>query len=232
MTPFRTLQVSGLVFGVIGMGLLGASAQLTYQTLHFIHSASSTAGTVIAMSSSDGGSSAPIVQFTPAGGTTRTFTSSIGTDPPLFVEGESLEVFYNPMDSSEARVNTFEQLWFTPSVFAGLGMVFLFFGLGFPLFIFRTGNTQQYLKESGYLLAAEFQEVAINRSIDINGRSPFRIIVQWQDPDTKKIYIFESRNIWFNPEKYVDRKTINVYVSPGNPKNYYVDVSFLPDLAT
>jgi len=71
----------------------------------------------------------------------------------------------------------------------------------------------------------------LNGSVSMNGRSPYRITAQWQDPATSRVYVFVSHDLWFNPSKYVTGKNIRVYIAPGNPKRYYMDVSFLPKLA-
>lgn len=64
-----------------------------------------------------------------------------------------------------------------------------------------------------------------------NGRSPYRIHAQWQDPASRQIYVFRSDAIWYDPSDYIPEGDITVYVERGNPSRYYVDTSFLPPLA-
>ncbi|MDR2174134.1 MAG: hypothetical protein LBE32_08070 [Burkholderiales bacterium] len=76
----------------------------------------------------------------------------------------------------------------------------------------------------------DFQSVALNTSLRVNGRHPFHVLTQWQDPITGEIRIFESHNVWFDPTQYCTNQQITVYIEPGDPKKYYVDLSFLPRL--
>lgn len=65
----------------------------------------------------------PVVEFTPAGGTARTFRDSTGSNPPAYEAGDRVEVLY-PADSPEdARLNGFLSLWLLPLVFGGIGLV-------------------------------------------------------------------------------------------------------------
>jgi hypothetical protein len=80
-------------------------------------------------------------------------------------------------------------------------------------------------------IEASIQSVGINTDVSVNGRNPFRIVAQWQDPATSQVYVFESHNIWFDPSSYIKQKAIRVFVDKANPGKYYVDVSFLPQLA-
>jgi len=55
---------------------------------------------------------------------------------------------------------------------------------------------------------------------------------QWQDRATSRAYVFVSRNIGFDPTQYIQGKSVKVYMARGNPKKYYVDLSFLAELAS
>jgi hypothetical protein len=94
-----------------------------------------------------------------------------------------------------------------------------------------TARADDRLLHEGVPVDADLQGVDTNTSLTVNGRNPFRITAQWQDPATSRVYVFVSHNIWFDPSKYVTGKNIRVYIAPGNPKRYYVDLSFLPQLA-
>jgi hypothetical protein len=77
------------------------------------------------------------------------------------------------------------------------------------------------------LIATEFQSVEQNKSETIGGQHPYQIISQWLDSRTNKVYVFRSQNISFNPEKFIQRKEIQVRIDPDNPKKYSMDISFL-----
>lgn len=88
----------------------------------------------------------------------------------------------------------------------------------------------QFLKQNGKRIDTDFQSVAINTSLKVNSRSPFQILTQWQNPVTSKIHIFKSENIWYNPTDYVKTDTLKVVIDANNPKKYFMDISFLPEL--
>lgn len=67
--------------------------------------------------------------------------------------------------------------------------------------------------------------------MSVNGQHPFQIFCQWQDPQTSKVHVFASENLWYDPSAFIHDKTFQVYLEPGNAEHYYVDISALPDLA-
>ena len=74
--------------------------------------------------------------------------------------------------------------------------------------------------------------MGINKSLTVNDRSPFLILTQWLNPATSELHIFESNNIWFDPTNHIKTKKIRVFIDRKNPKKYYVDLSFLPKVAS
>jgi hypothetical protein len=85
------------------------------------------------------------------------------------------------------------------------------------------------LRKSGTRIQTDFQGVERNRALDVNGEHPFQIITQWVNPESSKVQIFRSSNIWFDPTAFVTNKKIEVIIERGNPKKYLVDISFLPE---
>jgi hypothetical protein len=60
------------------------------------------------------------------------------------------------------------------------------------------------------------------------GTNPFCIVAQWHDVRSNEIFVFRSASLWFDPTSFVQGRTIPVYMDPGNPSYYVVDLSFLP----
>ncbi len=58
------------------------------------------------------------------------------------------------------------------------------------------------------------------------------VFFQWQDPATSELHIFKSNNLWFDPSEHIKQQQITVFIEGGNPKKYFVDLSFLPKLAS
>ena len=65
----------------------------------------------------------------------------------------------------------------------------------------------------------------------VRGRRAYRIVSHWQDPVSGNLHVFRSDDIWFDPSDYIDRDQITVRIDPRDPKNYHVDIGFLPELA-
>jgi hypothetical protein len=235
----KTMKKPGfisIVFAVIGLGLLLGALALGVNTRKFIATAKHAEGTVtelIQKRDSDDGSITftPIVRFETDGGASVSFTSSFSSNPPSYSVGETVGVLYAPDDPNDARINGFGSLWLGPLILGGLGTVFG--GIGFGILIVSRLNKKkrEWLMAYGTEIQAEFMSVERNTSLKVNGRSPWRIIAQWQNPETQQLHVFNSENVWFDPTKYVTTKQLKVLLDPKNTKRYHVDTSFLPQLA-
>lgn len=119
----------GAVFFVIGLILAGMS-------LTFLSDADRARGTVVALewrndnhgtsrrrAGNDEPTAYPVVEFTSADGTRRTFHSSTGSNPPSYERGERVEVLYHAASPEDARINGFLSLWLLPLIFGGLGLL-------------------------------------------------------------------------------------------------------------
>ncbi len=72
----------------------------------------------------------PIVQFHTADGTEITFEGSIDNQSllqNLCDSGDPVEVVYDPKNPSDAKINTFAELWFAPLILLVIGAAFIFF---------------------------------------------------------------------------------------------------------
>ena len=223
------------IFTIIGILMLAGAAFLSNSTYQFIQQAAIQTGTVVAIEQSESKDSYvyhPVVKFVTADNQAIKFRSSIGSNPPSYRIGESVDVIYIPAEPHKAKINSFMSLWFVEIIVAGIGSIFFLIG-AIPLFIIRLGkNTRKRLRDTGDRILAMLDRVELNTSFKVNGRNPYRIICQWKDPMApSKVYIFYSENIWFNPQPHINQKEIAVYIDRNNPRKYYVDISFLPEVA-
>jgi hypothetical protein len=186
---------------------------------------------VVALSRS-GSTYSPVVAFKTAGSTEIVFVGKVGTSSPRFVEGQQLDVLYRRKDPNDAHINTFVDLWGLPVFLAIFGALFFVIGSAFIFVPWKTRHMTADLRVHGTPILAEYQHVALNTALSVNGASPYRIFVQWQDPATSQVHVFHSDDIWYDPEKFINRKQLTVYVDPRNLKRYHVDISFLPPAAT
>ncbi|MEY4561951.1 MAG: hypothetical protein RLZZ618_1228 [Pseudomonadota bacterium] len=113
-------------------------------------------------------------------------------------------------------------------ILVALGLVFALIGGGIIGYGHWNAKKEAQLREHGHLVQAEFQQVELNESLEVNGTNPFRIIAQWHDKANNRLCIFKSANLWFDPTAFVQGRTIPVDVDLAKPSRYHVDTSFLP----
>jgi hypothetical protein len=224
------------LFAGIGLAMLVGAAVLVLNTRKFIATAARGPGKVVELREvrdTDDGSITykPVVTFTSPGGTSVTFESSFSSRPPAYSVGETVDVLFAPDDPSDARINGFGSLWFGPLILSILGAVFAAVGGGIILFRRRSERHKKWLMAYGDAIRTDFQGIERNTSLKVNGRSPWRIVSQWQNPESAKLHVFRSENLWFDPTQFVTAKQVTVLLDPKNPQRYYMDVSFLPQLA-
>ncbi|MFJ3487341.1 DUF3592 domain-containing protein [Pseudomonas sp. NPDC090202] len=231
----RVFSLIKYIFLFLGIVTLVITA-VTYQGRNdFLDSALPAEGIVVSfqVKRSDGSTYYnPVVEFADRDGEKRSFVSSTGSNPPAYKKGESVDVLYAPHAPEEATINSFFELWGGVVISAILGTVFSSVGaLMFLMARFKRKRKEQLMK-IGVTVGAQLQSVERNGRFSMNGRNPYIITCQWTNPETYAIHRFESENIWFDPSEYITRETIDVYVKPGNLRVYYVDVSFLPEVAS
>jgi hypothetical protein len=230
----KTVTIIKYVFAIIGACMLAGAFALYSSTASFLERAETAQGTVIELMrsrSSDSTSYYPVVQFTAASGREIEFQSSSGSNPPSYNRGEQVSVFYEPSNPDDAMIDGFFSLWGAALIVGGIGSVFALIGGGMIASGAIKGRSRAYLQKNGVEIQALFQRVEQNTSLTVNGRSPFRLVCQWQHPQTHELHVFRSDNLWFDPTDHVSQEKIPVLVNEGNLKRYWVDTSFLPKLA-
>lgn len=147
------------------------------------------------------GHSSTEIQFE-AGG--KTVNRRIDTYSSDWEKGDKLTVYYDPGDPE--KITDGFVMRFLPALFGGLGGLF----------------------ENGVRLDAEVIFAEPNYSIRINGRSPYRIICRYTDPEGIT-HIFKSGNIYNMPVGSFVGETVAVFHKPGNLDKYLVDTSGFND---
>ncbi|QDH79612.1 DUF3592 domain-containing protein [Echinicola soli] len=226
-----TIKIISVVFATIGMALLVVAFMSYQSTNDWLDEAMKTDGTVIAFQSSYSDGTTlyrPVIQFEDKGGNNVIFHSSTASSPPAYSKGENVTVLYPESNPNEAKIEGFFSLWGMVVIVGGIGMVFFLVGGGIIFSVKRKSNTDKWLRRNGNSIDTAFQGVILDTSLTVNGRHPFRILSQWQDPTTSEVHVFKSNSLWFDPSQFIDQKNIKVFIGWDNPKKYYMDVSFLP----
>jgi hypothetical protein len=71
----------------------------------------------------------PIVQYTTNSGEFLIFEDSSQSNPPAYKKGQKVEVIYNPQQLESASIHSRFDSWFLPSIFTGMGVIFIIIGL-------------------------------------------------------------------------------------------------------
>ena len=75
---------------------------------------------------------APELEFTTESGEKTTYTSSISTsNKNAWHEGDTVEIVYDPNDTSKVKIKKGLYLYFTSALTGGIGIIFLLIGIAF-----------------------------------------------------------------------------------------------------
>ena len=225
------------LFTTVGFGMLIGGFFAYQNTQSFIEKATSTEGVVtelIRSRSSDSESYyyKPVFTFTTLSGESIEIISSTGSNPPSYSEGEIVKVLYLQSEPQSARIDGFASLWLLPLILGAMGGIFFLVGISILLFSTLQKRKEKYLLKHGQQIQTKFQSVEKNHSLEVNGKNPYCILTQWQNPETSELHIFKSGNIWFDPSDFIKEQNIKVFIERNNPKKYFVDISFLPKIAS
>lgn len=228
------MNIVKYVFSLVGLGMLVAAFFWYSSSATFLEKAITTEGTVIDLvvnRSSDSRTYSPVIEFLDQKGKSIEFESRTGSNPPDYSRGERVEVLYVPAEPRQAKINGFFSLWGGVLIVGGLGTIFFLVGAALVVVPIVKGRKDEYLKNNGHPVKTQFQRIELNESYSVNGRHPFQLVTQWQNPSTSKVHVFKSNNLWFDPTEYVSQGRITVFIEQDDPETYYMDTSFLPELA-
>ncbi len=230
----RIISITKYVFIATGIGMLVGAYFLYANTQEFLKSALTADGTVVELVRARANDSViyrPVVEFRAQDGSVVEFVSSSGSNPPGYSQGEVVGVLYQESSPEQARISGFFSLWGGAVILAGIGSAFFLFGFVMMLIGRLTAKKVEYLQRYGVPIRAKFQGVQFNSSLEVNGRNPYQITAQWENPATSEVHVFNSENIWFDPSDHIPGDEITVLIEKDNPKKYHVDISFLPKMA-
>jgi len=240
----RSLSIFKYVFMLLGFAALAASFFFYQSTSDFLQKATKTEGIVVELNRSvskaepndplghkTSVSYKPVVNFVTGNGEKIEIVSMMGSNPPMYHKGQKVEVVYLPDEPHSAKIYDFFSLWGIALIFGSGGGLMFLIGAGIMLASTLKTRSDQYLREQGVPIKTEFQRVVMDTSLSVNGRHPFQVLTQWQNPSTSEIHVFHSNNLWFDPTNHIKTKQITVFIERDTPRKYLVDLSFLPKIA-
>jgi hypothetical protein len=173
-----------------------------------------------------------ITRFHDSDGKEHLLSRRIETSPPRHAIGEEAAILYPPGEPGKARlagVDELDEHQGAAIVWSIFGAVFFAIGGGMSAVSWwRYRNSEKYLQRNGKRIFAMFRSVVRDEGAMADGRGPWRIVVQWQDPATAEMRVFNSPDIRFDPTKLIKQEKILVLIDPRDRNRYRVDISFLP----
>ena len=227
----KFIRNTSALFVVIGIGLIASSLYSIRTTLNLTTNGIKTLGTVTRLTQSRDSHGGTLYQahisYKTSSGLDIEFGDSSRSSSPAYSIGQHVPVLYNPETPRRARIDTFANRWLLALVFGGMGSVFLFFG-AYPFYVERKRrHTSVYLESHGTTVTVTSPRVE-KGTWSVNNRQSFIIRADWLNPAANKMYTITSDAIWYDPEPYLKRKTLQARVDPLNPKRHELDLSFLP----
>jgi hypothetical protein len=125
------------IFSGLGVVMMLVGIFFFSHTRQFLARAQTAKGTVTQMvyshSSEGGGGYAPVYQFTTADGQSIVKQDSMASNPPRFQVGQELDILYDAAKPQKARINRKMNLYFLPTLFWGMGLIFTGVGVAIQL---------------------------------------------------------------------------------------------------
>lgn len=132
------MSAFGLIFLVAGVGLLVGCFFAITRTQRFLANARGAQAEVIALQQRLGTgqerSYYPVLRYQTQEGSTQEVVSSVGSNPPRYKEGDSVDILYDPAEPDNVRIHTTFNVWAFPIILGGIGVIFLLVGGGITMF--------------------------------------------------------------------------------------------------
>lgn len=121
----------------------------------------------------------------------------------------------SPNSSGDVRI--------LPIVFTGMGLLFVAIGVPFIVIDIKKNIAIKKAIAAGYYIYAKVVEIRPNYNVRINGRHPYVLECQYEDPSTGAIHVFVSGSMMYAPEQLLDTD-VKVWVDRNNYGIYKVDL--------
>jgi hypothetical protein len=129
------------LFGLVGLGLLVPALWSGYQSWAFLRIASDAPGIVTALEWNDdtNNGARPVVRYE-LRGEPYNITGTVWSSPPAYAVGDQVQVLYPPGQPRAARIYSWFEFWFVPTLLGGIGLLFALVGGGIGFLMWRHGG--------------------------------------------------------------------------------------------
>jgi len=146
-------------------------------------------------------------------------TAILDTFTPDMHRGNTVEIYYDPMNPDKVTMNLGNNNFIFLLVFGFVGFGIFMIGFSSLNKIFKFDKLKNKLINSGYYIMADITEVIENQNFALNNMHPYNIHSKHTEND--KDYNFKSHNIWFKPSD--NTKKVKIYLDKNDYNVYYVD---------
>lgn len=233
MRPQTAMKLAGWFFTALGLVFLSVAAGLAW-TPHLLLAHTATApGRVVELASHRNADGKlvyrPVIEYqAPDGQTVRFTAASEESRTQDHRPGEAVTVHHLPGSSRQPWLSSLSRSWFAALIFGCFGLV----AAGIGQFLLWRPVVRHWhaarLRRIGRRTLARIREVRRDTSLEVNGRSPFRIVAHRLDSRGCTVQVFESDPIWFDPSEQVQLGAdVDVMVDPHDATRYWMDTRFL-----
>lgn len=225
----KTGRIVGGIFFPIGLVLVAVALYFIQADRKLAQAGGRAEGTVIEIVHARGTSGKivyrPLVEFRTPGRERQEFANDVSSSLPGYGRGERVQVLFDPDNPADAKIDSFMERFFIPSIFGLVGSIFTIVGGGNLFTVWRRQRVIDGLRQAGRRIEAGVIGCERDTGLKINGRHPFRVHAQEFHPATGKLASFSSEPIWVDLSKVLAGKSVPVLIDPADPKRHYVDLS-------
>lgn len=138
--------------------------------------------------------------------------------------GKNLTLYVDPRNPYSARSKGMSYV--AAGIMMTMGGVFMAVGLPFMFTGLWKKLKRNKLLQNGTCVYATIIGSDIDRTFSVNGRHPFYVDCEYQNPYDGMKYLYRSGHIWDDPYQYTGSQ-VPVYVDRNKPQKYYVAVEAL-----
>lgn len=224
----KGLKIFGSIFALIGVLLICGGIYMSISNSNFKKNAVETKAKITRIDTSrdsDGDTNHSVsVEFTVDGkhyeGSLNYYTSS------MYI-GKEETIYYDPNNPNHFKGAGGE---FAVYILFAIGAVFFLIGSVVLIVQIKNGKKQKQVLSYNYIIQANIIGFAIDTTMRVNGRNPYKLEATYINPNDGKMYTYRSESIWADLTPILQQMqitTIPVYVNPNNYAEYVVDISSL-----
>jgi hypothetical protein len=222
------LILSAMALIVLSMGIVSRIDDINFKSRAVLTDATVTGmmHNPFHIRGTNNNSYAPTVSYISRDGKNHTCDTKSYNYPPAYTVGDKVKVYYDPAKPDYARL---ENSLGKSTILIAIGAVSCILLIIIYILSVRREKASKKLTQTGIKIAADIVSAANDETPVVMGKRPYIIKCQWQQNQTNTIFTFKSKYIYYNPAKYLgERKQLDIFIDPDNPKKYFMDISFLP----